>query len=131
MFNSPYHCLRCIEQHLCNRQGILLRVMSIYKSIVNNTDREVVVTLHIGCAQKAGSFGTRRLELQPGETREVEVGDLQHSFLDGISVTTEVNGIIIRHEQRVQGSDSNFSRQLNYSCGLEIGDLMPLRLKAF
>lgn len=105
--------------------------MSIYKSIVNNGNMEVEVTLHIGSAQKTGSFGTRKFGLKPGEAKEIEVGDLQHSYLDGISVAAERDGTIIRQELNIQGTDSDYSAQLNTGSGLEIGDLMPPSIKAF
>ncbi len=106
-------------------------ITGIYKSIVNSTCVDVEVELFIGSAQKHGSFGTRRLSIKAGEAQDVEIGDLQHGFLDGVSVTAEVNGTIIRQEQKVHGINCDFSKQLNSCCGLEIGDLLPPSLTAF
>lgn len=101
--------------------------MQTSKSVTNKTPHAVKVTFYVsGRAQESiEEFGTRSFQLLPGQTKEIDYGDSRHSFLVGLKLECDRDGVHIEHTQMVLSESSAFDRALNSSylisiCGIEL-----------
>jgi hypothetical protein len=103
------------------------------KSVTNKTAHLVRVTFYVS-GRGSGSieeFGTRSFRLLPGQTMEIEYGDTRHSFLAGLKLECDRDGVHIEHTQMVLNESNAFDRALNSSQLISICDITPPVLEIF
>ena len=79
--------------------------MQVVKTVRNNSGNLVVVTFYIAGfrGDEPETYGTRRMQLLPGQSREICYGDLEHSFLTGIKLEWQQNRIRVEHKAVLAG----------------------------
>ena len=107
--------------------------MRMRKSVTNNTPHVVKVTFYVSGREQDSTeeFGTRSFRLLPGQTREIDYGDTRHSFLAGVKLECDKDGVHIEHTQMVLSESSVFDRKLNASHLISIRDINAPVLEVF
>jgi hypothetical protein len=107
--------------------------MQTSKSVTNNTPHPVTVTFYVSGRMRDSieEFGTRSFRLLPGQTKEIGYGDSRHSFLAGVKLECEKDGVHIEHTQMVIDEASAFDCALNASSLISIRDIKPPILEVF
>ncbi len=84
------------------------------KTICNDTESPMRITLYVGGRTNGfESYGTREVELVPGQVMDVDFGDIRHPYLNGIKTETLVAGMSVTNQIMVEEHESDFDLYLN------------------
>jgi hypothetical protein len=107
--------------------------MQTSKSVTNNTPHAIKVTFFVTGRGRDSveEFGTRSFRLLPGQTKQIDYGDSGHSFLAGVKLECDKDGVHIEHTQMVLDDSSAFDHALNASHLISISDIKLPVLEVF
>ncbi len=100
------------------------------KTICNDTEHPIQVTLYVSGRSNSDvsqvPYGTRSVELEPGQISDVNFGDIRHNYLHGVKLEANIDGTKVTNQGMVDLLDSAFDRVINNEELLEISRLRQL-----
>ncbi|MBN3564853.1 hypothetical protein [Aliamphritea spongicola] len=100
------------------------------KTICNDTEHPIQVTLYVSGRSNSDvtqtPYGTRSVELEPGQISDVNFGDIRHNYLHGVKLEANIEGTKVINQGMVDLLDSVFDRVINNEELLEISRLRQL-----
>jgi len=95
----------------------------VRKQVVNNTEFDLSITLFVrkGANINAKEFGTVCFDIDAGSIEEIEYGNLQNGYLNGIRLAAKVDGSDVCYMEMVSDENCALDQRLNCSDTISIG----------
>jgi len=101
------------------------------KSIINQTDFDITVTLYVAelinnnfCIKE-----THTIDIMPNGHKDIIYGNVVNAFISGIEVCADMNGTVLRTSQKSGSVESPFSREVNQKHLIEVKGLRSLDIE--